>query len=94
VSRLSSKHGWKSAWDFGVWTSVPPLPNLTAIPGGAVRSRAERVLYSGRSKVARKMARVVEAWMGRGHSFKSPAIPAAIARYSLLRQGAAIRVHV
>jgi hypothetical protein len=30
----------------------------------------------------------------RGHSFKSPAIAAAIARYSLLRQGAAICVHV
>jgi hypothetical protein len=28
------------------------------------------------------------------HSFKSPAIATAIARYSLLRQGAAICVHV
>jgi hypothetical protein len=28
------------------------------------------------------------------HSFKSPAIAAAIARYSLLRHGAAICVHV
>jgi hypothetical protein len=28
------------------------------------------------------------------HSFKSPAIAAAIARYSLLRHGAAIYVHI
>jgi hypothetical protein len=32
--------------------------------------------------------------MGQYHSFKSPAKAAAIARYSLLRQGAAICVHV
>jgi hypothetical protein len=34
------------------------------------------------------------AGSGPYHSFKSPAIAAAIARYSLLRHGAAICVHV
>jgi hypothetical protein len=39
------------------------------------------------------VAEMLNAWRV-DHSFKSPAIAAAIARYSLLRHGAAICVHV